>query len=144
MIKEENFVGISSSSCIETNDPSMLVASFHPFFWGKKQLFSHISAAPKSYSYPSPATSQNLHSSLIMMIMTHPSVHPKKKFGPFLIIRISVSNFLRKWGGPALPGRTFWPWESLARSYKFENCCCCCSCWDFSQIPNMLELFQIY
>ena len=30
----------------------------------------------------------------------------------------------------------FWPWEYLARSYKFENCCCCCCCscsWDFTQ-----------
>ena len=98
----------------------MLVASFHPFFWGKKQLFSHISAAPKSYSYPSPATSQNLHSSLIMMIMTHPSVYPKKKFGPFLIIRTYLCV--------ELPEKMRGPWnfffcvDSTHKSVKTSIC----------------------
>ena len=30
---------------------------------------------------------------------------------------------------------TFWPWENLARSYKFENCSCCDLCSNTSSFP---------
>ena len=73
----------------------VVVASFHPFFWGKKQLFSHISAAPKSYLpltcyFSKPTFFTNNDDNDQPWTYDRPIFTLRKK-KVFLIIRISVS-----------------------------------------------------
>ena len=67
MIKEENFVKQLLGCPHRSTTLTRCNSKMEGFFWGKKlwQLFSHI------YSWPAPHLPQNLHSSLIMIIMTN-------------------------------------------------------------------------
>ena len=38
--------------------------------------------------------------------------------------------------------QTFWPWENLARSYKFENCSCCDLCSNTSRKASNTHLMH--
>ena len=104
----------------------VVVASFHPFFWGKKQLFSHISAAPKSYLpltcyFSKPTFFTNNDDNDQPWTYDRPIFTLRKKKSFLDNTYLCVSRFLRKWGGPLTLSRLFCV-DSTHKSVKTSIC----------------------